>query len=93
MGTKGGLHFSRRDVIIKNEWGPEQELWYQPMYDEMFDKEVDYFINKAILAGQKPLSTLRDAAATMYVLDAVVASFNENKIIEVNENYLKEGDI
>lgn len=69
LGTNGGLHFSRRDVVTSRENSRDY-----PLYQEMFEYEVDYFINKCILGGNQPLSSLRDAELTLHVLNAVKAS-------------------
>lgn len=69
LGTKGGFHFSRRDVVTGG--GSSRDY---PLYQEMFEREVNYFINECVLRGEQPLSSLRDAELTLYVLTAVKAS-------------------
>jgi len=79
LGSDGGLHFSRRDAV--NGVGPGKAPWNYPLYDEMFESEVDYFINKCIIQGEQPVSTISDAAAAMRILDAVKSSIR-NKTVE-----------
>jgi len=77
LGTAGGFHFSRRDVVsVKGEGSREY-----PLYQEMFDREVDYFVNECILRGSKPLSSLREAELALHILNAVETSL-ENGTVE-----------
>jgi len=77
LGTAGGFHFSRRDVVsVKGEGS-----WEYPLYQEMFDREIDYFVNECILGGSKPLSSLREAGLTLHILNAIEASL-ENSTVE-----------
>lgn len=76
LGTQGGLHFSRRDAVN----GTLTEQREYPLYDEMFELEVDYFINKCILQGIEPLSTMEDAALAMRMIKAIKTSANEDKV-------------
>jgi predicted dehydrogenase len=76
LGTQGGLHFSRRDAVH----GSLTEQREYPLYDEMFELEVDYFINKCIFLGKEPLSTMEDAAMAMQMIKAIRTSANEDKV-------------
>lgn len=87
LGTDGGFHFSRRDVVT----GRESSRDY-PLYQEMFEREVDYFINECILKGNQPLSSLRDAELTLCVLNAVKASLESGvaRFVEAGHSNLDE---
>jgi len=82
LGTNGGLHFSRKDVV--NKIKDEKPPWNYPLYDEMFEREVDYFINKCIIQGKKPISTLKDALTTLYILNAIKTSICEGTVKDIN---------
>lgn len=72
LGTNGGFHFSRRDLVsnTKNKCLP----WGYPLYEEMFEREVDYFVNECITKGNPPLSSLQEAWLTLSVLNAIKGS-------------------
>jgi predicted dehydrogenase len=78
LGTNGGLHFSRRDVV-NNVQGGKPQLNY-PLYDEMFEKEVDYFVHRCVENGEEPLSSLKDAADAINILNAIKASIADNEV-------------
>lgn len=78
IGTNGGLHFSRRDIVNKTQEG-KLPLNY-PLYDEMFEREVNYFIHKCIENGEEPLSNLKDAADAIYILNLIKASIKDNDV-------------
>jgi len=77
LGTDGGLHFSRRDVVnrVKNNY----PSWNYPLYDRMFINEVEYFINNCIIKKQKPLSTLKDAYKSIKILNKIIASLEKGE--------------
>ncbi len=72
LGTDGGIHFSRRDLV--NRTGSGKLPWEYPLYQEMFNCEVDYFINNCVIGGTPPLSSLKDAELTLRVLNAIKKS-------------------
>ncbi len=69
LGTDGGLNFSRRNVV--NNTKNNSQKVNQLLYDEMFVKGVDYFINKCILKNKPPLSTMEDAFKTMEIVKKI----------------------
>ena len=77
-GTKGGAHFSRRDLVN----GSEEEMRDYPLYLEMFEQETAYFVNNCIHKGEPPLSTMTDALHTMMIVKAVRRSF-KNRTVEI----------
>jgi predicted dehydrogenase len=76
LGTIGGLHFSRRDQV----YGTADEQRDYHLYDEMFEMESNHFINRCILRGEQPLSTMEDAAVAMSILKAVQTSARERTV-------------
>jgi len=76
LGTGGGMEFSRRAQV---RYG-DGELFY-PLYDEMFDCEVQYFADLWRGAKKTLPSTLEDSALSMRILDAVLRSV-ENHTVE-----------
>lgn len=76
LGTGGGMHFSRKDVV----YGGEDAHGEQYLYDEMFESESHYFINRCIRRGEAPLSTMEDAAVAMTLLRAVQASIRSGTV-------------
>lgn len=81
LGTEGGLHFSRRDVV--NGGGDGKLPCNYPLYDEMFEKEVDYFINKCIVQGKQPISTMDDAVMAIKILDAIKSSILNKRVEDI----------
>lgn len=67
LGTNGGISYSWNEAQFRDDGGP---AWGMPCYEESFAEEISYFINRCILAGEAPLSTLDDAADTLTILAA-----------------------
>lgn len=82
LGTDGGLHFSRKDVV--NGVAEGKAPWNYPLYDEMFEREVEYFINKCILQGEQPVSTIKDAVLAIRILDSIKSSIHNKRVEEIN---------
>lgn len=76
LGANGGMHFSRRDIIS----GTQQVQRTQLLYDEMFEREVDYLINQCILQGNEPLSTMKDAATAMQIINVIHSSMSNDRV-------------
>lgn len=67
LGTNGGISYSWNEAQFKDDGGP---AWGMPCYEESFAEEIRFFIDRCILAGEAPLSTLDDAADTLTILAA-----------------------
>ena len=78
LGSRGGTHFSRRDLVQNAGEGYEQCL-----YQEMFDREIDWFVEKCIKNGESPLSTMEDAAWVCRLHKMVLESAATGKVIRV----------
>lgn len=92
LGEDSCINFSRKDVVnnILNNKPP----WNYPLYDEMFEREVDYFVNRCILQTKSPLSPIEDAFYTSIILKAIQYSISNNKAVDLkkyikNENFNK----
>ncbi|MCL6087682.1 MAG: Gfo/Idh/MocA family oxidoreductase, partial [Actinobacteria bacterium] len=83
LGEDSCINFSGRNVVngILNNKPP----WNYPLYDEMFEREVDYFINDCVLQDKNPLSSIKDAYYTSIILNAVLNSISENKVVDLKE--------
>jgi predicted dehydrogenase len=67
MGTNGGVNYSWNEAQFADSGGP---AWGMPCYEESFVEEIDYFINRCVMRGERPLSTLNDAADALSLLMA-----------------------
>jgi predicted dehydrogenase len=67
LGTDGGVSYSWNEAQFNDGGGP---AWGLPCYEESFIEEIDHFINRCILQGDQPLSTLSDAADALSILAA-----------------------
>lgn len=67
LGTEGGLSYTWNEAQFVDDRGPG---WGMPCYVESFRNEIDYFINRCVLRGEKPLSTLADALDSLRIIEA-----------------------
>ena len=78
LGTEGAMHFSRRDFVRNTGAGYEQVL-----YQEMFDAQMNYFINDCIIEGKEPLSSIQDAAWVCKLHNMILKSADMEQTIKV----------
>lgn len=71
LGTNGGISYSWNEAQFRDQGAP---AWGMPCYEESFAEEISFFINRCVLAGDAPLSTLDDAAHTLTILAAAERS-------------------
>jgi len=83
LGLDGGLHFSRRDAVTGSSLQGSPRDY--PLYDEMFEGEVRYFIEECLLNGKDPLSSLQEAYRTLEIMQAVEQSIEKHLAIELTE--------
>lgn len=81
LGLDGGLHFSRRDAVA--EVRDRKPPWEYPLYQEMFDHEVQFFIEECIPGRQEPPSTMSDAYRALEVMLAVESSIQNHSVVEI----------
>lgn len=67
LGTNGGICYSWNEAQFNDQGGP---AWGMPCYEESFMAEINYFVNRCVLGGELPLSTLDDAADALSILTA-----------------------
>jgi predicted dehydrogenase len=67
LGTNGAINYSWNEAQFTDDGGP---AWGMPCYEESFIEEISHFVNGCILSGQPPLSTLKDAADALSILQA-----------------------
>lgn len=79
LGTNGGISYSWNEAQFSDEGGP---AWGMPCYEESFAEEISFFINRCVLAGDAPLSTLDDAADTLTILAAAERSASKRGLRE-----------
>ncbi|MGH9344956.1 MAG: Gfo/Idh/MocA family protein [Terriglobia bacterium] len=73
LGTNGGASYSWNEAQFTDDGGP---AWGMPCYEESFMEEIGHFINRCVLAGESPLSTLDDAADALSILTAAERSIS-----------------
>jgi predicted dehydrogenase len=71
LGTNGGISYSWNEAKFQDDGGP---AWGMPCYEESFAEEIRFFVNRCVLAGEAPLSTLDDAGDTLTILEAAERS-------------------
>lgn len=76
LGTRGGITYSWNEAQFDDSGGP---AWGLPCYEDGFRGEIDHFINHAIRRGEKPLSTLDDAADALRIIEAAEKSARTRK--------------
>jgi predicted dehydrogenase len=80
LGTSGGSTYSWNEAQFEDDRGP---AWGLPCYEEGFTNEIDHFINRCIVAGEAPLSTLADAADALRIIEAAEQSVKLKRVIEI----------
>ena len=71
LGAKGGVSYSWNEAQFDDRGGP---AWGLPCYVDSFAGEIEHFIERSILRGEPPLSTLEDAAGALRILEAAERS-------------------
>lgn len=74
LGTNGGISYSWNEAQFRDEGGP---AWGMPCYEESFAEEIRFFVDRCVLAGEPPLSTLDDASDTLTILAAAEHSASQ----------------
>lgn len=81
LGTDGGVDFSRKNLVSGIDKGSPP--WRYPLYEEMFEKEISWFLDRCIRGGEAPLSSIKDAFHVALLLGAIRESIVSGKIVEV----------
>ena len=78
------IHIQRYNDWVINKPEMVHSHVYEP-YPHTILATDDHFINKVILGGEEPLSSLRDAVAAQKILDAADRSVAEGRHINILE--------
>ncbi|MCL2865946.1 MAG: Gfo/Idh/MocA family oxidoreductase [Lachnospiraceae bacterium] len=76
LGNAGGMHFSRLDYVRQEE-GNVIHMGYQ----EMFDKQLEWFVNRCIIDGVPPLSNMQDAEIVCRLQKSILESICKKQIL------------
>ncbi len=79
LGTNGGLSYSWNEAQFQDDRGPG---WGLPCYEESFRNEIDHFVNRCVLEGGRPLSTLTDALDALRIIEAAERSCRRHAEME-----------
>ena len=79
LGTNGAVSYSWNEAQFEDHGGP---AWGMPCYEDGFIGEIEYFINRCVLGGEQPLSTLDDAADALQILMAAERSVSKPETME-----------
>ncbi|MCH2131445.1 MAG: Gfo/Idh/MocA family oxidoreductase [Pirellulaceae bacterium] len=80
LGTQGGVNYSWNEACYEDDGGPGFGM---PGYVDSFCHEVDFFVNRCILANQQPLSTLQDALDALRIIEASEVASRKGTAIEL----------
>lgn len=78
LGTQGSMHFSRRDYVRN-----VGESYDQVFYQEMFDAQMNHFVNHCILGGEQPLSTIQDAGWVCRLHNLILQAADTEQVVQV----------
>jgi predicted dehydrogenase len=81
LGTKGGATFNWNDALFEDEGGP---AWGITNYVDSFHTELSHFVS-TVVSGRQALSTLRDAADALAIIEAAERSIEANGAYEAVE--------
>jgi len=81
IGTKGATRFSYRDWVENTPAVVHSQTY--SAYPYSIYQEVDYFVNRCIRLGEKPLSTLEDAIMAQKIIEASELSVEEGRHVEI----------
>lgn len=79
LGTNGAISYSWNEAQFRDDGGP---AWGMPCYEESFVEEIDYFINRCVLGGEPPLSTLKDAADALSILTTAERAISKSETLQ-----------
>lgn len=79
LGTNGATSYSWNEAQFNDDGGP---AWGMPCYEESFVEEIDYFINRSVLGGEPPLSTLKDAADALSILATAERAISNSEALQ-----------
>jgi predicted dehydrogenase len=78
LGTRGGATFTWNDALFEDEGGP---AWGITNYVDSFHTELSHFVS-TVVPGGEALSTMRDAADALALIEAAERSINADGAYE-----------
>ena len=79
LGTNGAVNYSWNEAQFTDNGGP---AWGMPCYEESFIEEIAHFIDRCVLKGEEPLSTLRDAADALSILAGAETALSDPQTLK-----------
>jgi predicted dehydrogenase len=79
MGTNGAVNYSWNEAQFTDNGGP---AWGMPCYEESFIEEIAYFVDRCVMKGDEPLSTLRDAADALSILAGADTALSDPQTLQ-----------
>jgi predicted dehydrogenase len=77
LGTEGSVQFSWQDVVFDRALGTLSQSYGR--YEETYEHEVRYFVQKCILSEKPPLSTLEDARMVLQMVHRAERDAEKNR--------------
>ncbi|WP_243734986.1 Gfo/Idh/MocA family protein [Paenibacillus turpanensis] len=84
LGTEGGGFHTWREGVNTKQVGTHPETWLP--YDESYELEAEHLVNRVLIGGEKPLSTIEDAVDAQVLLEAIQQSVRTGAAVEVDWN-------
>jgi predicted dehydrogenase len=82
IGTKGSTRYSYRDFVINDRNGAHSQTYQN--YPESIKNTTAYFINRVLLNGEEPLSTLQDAITCQKIIEGCELSVEKGIHVTFN---------
>jgi predicted dehydrogenase len=79
IGTRGAANFSWADAGFDDTGGP---AWGLANYVDSFAAEIEHFVERCLLGGEPPLSSLADAADALRIIEACERSIAHGVRVE-----------
>jgi predicted dehydrogenase len=83
IGTKGSTRYSYRDFVINDRNGAHSQTYQN--YPESIKNTTAYFINRVLLNGEQPLSTLQDAITCQKIIEGCELSVKKGIHVTFNQ--------
>lgn len=78
LGTRGGVSYSWNEAVYQDDGGPGFGM---PGYVDAFAHEVSYFVERCVIVGEPPLSTLTDALDALRMVEAAERSAEHGRTV------------
>lgn len=78
LGTRGGVSYSWNEAVYQEDGGPGFGM---SGYVDAFTCEVSYFVERCVIGGEPPLSTLADALDALRMVEAAERSASHGRTV------------